>query len=43
MRDKDGDMRHGKKRGEKYLIGKKAKAGQKQHYCSGTPINRKVF
>ena len=43
MREKDGDMRHGKKGDEKYLIGKKTKAGQKQHDCGGTPVNRKVF
>ena len=43
MSEKDGDMRHKKKEGEKYLIGKKAKAGQKQHYCSGTLVNMKVF
>ena len=29
MREKGDDMRHEKKKGEKYLTGKKAKAGQK--------------
>ena len=43
MREKDGDTRHEKKEGEKYLIRKKAKARQKQHYCNGTPVNMKVF
>ena len=43
MREKDGDMRHEKKEDEKYLIGKKTKARQKQLDCSGTPVNRKVF
>ena len=43
MREKGDDMRHEKKEGEKYLTGKKAKARQKQHYCSGTPVNMKVF
>ena len=43
MREKDGDMRHEKKGDEKYLIGKKKKAEQRQLDCSGTPIDKKVF
>ena len=43
MREKGGDMRHKKKWDVQYLIWKVIKAGQKQHNCNESPVNKKVL